>query len=380
MEKYAITVLSHSFDKKGGQNKVTYEVVKRLAEWGIKVRLVGLSAVRELVEHPNIKFFKIYLPIKKPALLEHLLLYIFSVPPLIRYRRGPLLTTGVISLYPASIVVLHFLNLSCRKAFKKLGTLNLRDYYHYLDTYIGAIMEKILLKNQRIKIITVSESVKRDVEKEFPQKRGDVNVIYIGVDNKVFSPHYRVKDRKILFGNNINENDILVGYAGDLMTKRKGIHNLIMAIEGLPDNYKLILIGKGNPYKRYGIKEPLRKRIIWIDFTEELAKFLANLDIFISSSYYDAFGLVALESMASGLPVILSHNAGFAELLRDKKNVILLHNLGNIEEIRKKILHLTEDKRLRNILIQNGLKIAKKLSWQRCAEETYKFIIKELGK
>ncbi len=375
-----ITILSHSFDKKGGQNKVTYEVVRRLADWGIKVRLIGLSAAQELVEHPNIEFFKVYLPIKRPALLEHLLMYIFSIPPLIRYRKGPLLTTGIISLYPASIVVLHFLNLSWRRIFKKLGIFHLRDYYHYLDIYIGAVMEKILLKNSGVKIIAVSKGVKRDTEKEFPRKRGNVNVIYIGVDNKIFSPHYRVKDRKILFGNYINENDILVGYAGDLIVKRKGINNLIMAIEGFPDNYKLILIGKGNPYKRYSIKKSLRKKILWIDFTQELAKFLANLDIFILPSYYEPFGLVALESMASGVPVILSHNTGLAELLEDKKNVILLYNSEDIEEIRKKILLLTEDTKLRHILIQNGLKIVKKLSWQRCAQETYKFIMEELSK
>jgi len=378
MRKSEITVLSHSFDRIGGQNKVTYEVVRRLADWGVNVHLIGLSASQEITQHPNISFHKVFIPLKKPDLLEHLLLYIFSIPTLMRYKRGPLLTTGVISLYPASIIVLHFLNLPWRKIFKQLGRFHGRDYYHYLDTYIGAIMEKVLLKGP--KIIAVSNSVKRDTEKEFPQKRGSIYVIYPGVDNDVFSPRYRLKDRKTLFGNDIDESDILIGYAGDLMVKRKGIHKLIMVIEGLPDNYKLILIGKGNPYRRYNIKSPLREKVIWIDFTLELEKFLANLDIFVLPSYYEPFGLVILEAMASGVPVILSHYTGFSEILRDKKDAVFLYNLEDTEEMKEKILLLAENKKLRDMMSRNGLEIAKELSWQRCAEETYKFIMKELGK
>ncbi len=377
---YEITILSHSFDRKGGQNKVTYEVVRRLADWGIKINLIGLSIDKLLMEHPNIKFFKIYIPFTKPDLLEHLLLYIFSVPSLIRHRRGPLLTTGVISLYSPSIVVLHFLNLSWRKIFKKLGISHLRDYYHYIDIYIGALAERFLLRRAGVKIITVSEGVKRDVMMELPEKREDISVIYNGVDNKRFSPRYRIENREILFGNGVKKNDILVGYAGDLKVKRKGVDILIKSFERIPNNYKLVLIGKGNPYRRYGIEKPFRKKIIWIDFTEELAKYLANLDIFVLPSYYEPFGLVALESMASGVPVILSYNAGISELLKDKKNVLFLYNPGDVEELRKKIMLLMEDVKLRKTLSRNGIKIARSLSWEESAKDAYKFILKILSR
>jgi glycosyltransferase-like protein len=102
-------------------------------------------------------------------------------------------------------------------------------------------------------------------------------------------------------------------------------------------------------------------------------------DVFVFPSVKEGWGLVVLEAMASGLPVIASDIEPLIEYLRDGENSMLVSPL-NYEKLVEQIIRVLLDAELRDKLIMNGRKTAEAYSWGNTAlkhEEFYKGILAE---
>jgi phosphatidylinositol alpha 1,6-mannosyltransferase len=123
-----------------------------------------------------------------------------------------------------------------------------------------------------------------------------------GVDTDVYSPRRR----------NRQTTSFCIGYVGRL-TPEKNVrllaeleHNLIAAGES---GFRFLVVGEGSE------KEWLRKNLRFGEFPgilhgDALAEAYANMDVFVFPSRTDTFGLVVLEAMASGVPVVLAPETG----------------------------------------------------------------------
>ena len=91
--------------------------------------------------------------------------------------------------------------------------------------------------------------------------------------------------------------------------------------------------------------------------------------------YMEPFGLVTLEAMACGTPVIAINEGGLREIIVEHETGILVNR--NPQEIAKAIMCLKDDKFLRNKIINNALiQIKKYWNWQRAAEQLNEYFIK----
>ena len=88
---------------------------------------------------------------------------------------------------------------------------------------------------------------------------------------------------------------------------------------------------------------------------EELLKAYAECDIFLAPSRFESFGLIAIEAMRYGKPVIAGNVGGLAEVVIDNKTGILV-NPDSAEDIAKAILVLCQDSELRQSLGKNAAK------------------------
>ncbi len=123
------------------------------------------------------------------------------------------------------------------------------------------------------------------------------------------------------------------------LEKRKGIETLFKAIpsvlEKLPDT-EFNIVGKdtdlspdGGSYRKYLLKTLDKKHHSNIKFAGylddiELKKYYKNCSIFVAPSLYESFGLIFLEAMAWGKPVIGCNTGGIPEIIDDGKNGILI--------------------------------------------------------
>jgi alpha-1,6-mannosyltransferase len=136
-----------------------------------------------------------------------------------------------------------------------------------------------------------------------------VSVHPLGVDLDLFHPSRR--DREALLKRlEFPADSRLLVFAGR-PAREKNVDSIVAAVERLGDPYRLVLIGAGKDI-RY------TARVACIDFErqpERLAGVIASCDAFMHANENEIFGLVVLEAMAAGLPVIGPNKGGVGELI-----------------------------------------------------------------
>lgn len=189
-------------------------------------------------------------------------------------------------------------------------------------------------------------SIKNDwVKTGFNKNR--VILVPHGVDIKKFKPKpTKHKDFNILFVGN-----------GAI---RKGLQYLIKAWEIIykkQRNIKLIIISKNvSNIKIPGIE--LLKKIS----SEDMPNVYNKSDLLILPSLSDAMPLVGLEAMACGLPIIMTKNIGYGEIIKNGKNGFLV-NKKDIKEIVKFVNLLINNPKLRNKMGKQARKTAINNTW-----------------
>ena len=136
-----------------------------------------------------------------------------------------------------------------------------------------------------------------------------VSVHPLGVDLELFHPA-RGDRAALLKRLDFPSDSRLLVFAGR-PAREKNIDAMVAAVEMLGDPYRLVLIGAGKD-TRY------TSRVACIDFEgqpERLAGVIASCDAFLHANENEIFGLVVLEAMAAGLPVVGPNKGGVGELL-----------------------------------------------------------------
>jgi len=118
--------------------------------------------------------------------------------------------------------------------------------------------------------------------------------------------------------------------------------------------------------KRLGLR--LDEDIIILGSVPEdsMAELYGAADVFVFPSVKEGWGLVVLEAMASGLPVIASGIEPMTDYLKDGENALLVSPM-DYETLAQQIIKVLEKTELRDKLIRNGIKTAQAYSWRNTA-------------
>ena len=117
-----------------------------------------------------------------------------------------------------------------------------------------------------------------------------------------------------------NRSEICIGTISRL-TRQKDLPTLFSAFAqflSLHPDSKLLMVGGGeekNSLVNLAEELAISKNIEWVGRTSEIQKYLSRMDVFVLSSLYEGFGLVLLEAMDAGVPVIASNNSAIPEVL-----------------------------------------------------------------
>lgn len=125
-------------------------------------------------------------------------------------------------------------------------------------------------------------------------------------------------ERRILFPG-IEDNDILICMIGSFR-EAKNHATLIKTMRRLPEKYKLVLAGEGPlelKIKKMTEEFNLEKRVVFLGYRSDIDRIIKTADVIVVPSKWEGFGLSAVESMASGKPVIVSEVEGLSEVVDD---------------------------------------------------------------
>ncbi|MBM7833062.1 glycosyltransferase family 4 protein [Clostridium sardiniense] len=236
----------------------------------------------------------------------------------------------------------------------------------------GLILFKLLIRKALInseRIVTVSQSSKRDINKIFNKNNIPIDIIFNGIDEKFIDFKFDL-DRANEVSKKYNLNFKYILCLGTI-EPRKNVMLLIDSYIELKKeygiNFKLVLVGrKGWKYNNIinKIKENnLEEDIIFTGFVddEDLPYVYNMAELFVFPSIYEGFGIPIIEAMSVGVPVIGANTSSIPEVLEG--NGILFEN--NKESLKLKIMKLLnmndEDKKG---IISNGYIRAKDFSWK----------------
>lgn len=171
------------------------------------------------------------------------------------------------------------------------------------------------------------------------------------------------------------EGDPVILYLGALTT-RKGIDILFQAIAALRSelpNMKLHLVGGGTMLSYFQHLVENRGICRYVVFHGRVPDVMVPIyyksaDFCVFPSRHEPFGIVALEAMASGIPIIASNIGGLGEIITNGQDG-LLFKPGDADALSKAILALNKDSDLRRKLSQTALKTVERYSWEVVAEE-----------
>jgi glycosyltransferase involved in cell wall biosynthesis len=217
----------------------------------------------------------------------------------------------------------------------------------------------------------VSTDMMRIAKKKF-HLNSSPQIISMGIPYKEFSS---VKT-------SFSEEEFTTVFIGRL-SEMKGTRYLIEAIAFLQKNHnqkiKCKIIGDG-PDRDFltnlCIENNIDNLVEFLGFVphKKVPEKLSNSSVFVgpsittSSGYKEGFGLVFVEAMAAGLPVIASRSGGITDTVKHQKTGLLVEE-KDYKQIAKYIIELRDNISLRNRLIRNGKKLAKKYAWENIAEE-----------
>ncbi|MGX6960015.1 MAG: glycosyltransferase family 4 protein [Rickettsia endosymbiont of Pentastiridius leporinus] len=140
---------------------------------------------------------------------------------------------------------------------------------------------------------------------------------------------------------------IVIGVLARFVAK-KGIDVFIKAIKILQDkNYEIQVVIGGSGEEKESLVSlinnlNLQNKISFIGWVKDKDKFFEQIDIFCLPSLHEPFGIIVLEAMEAGLPIVSTDTEGPAEILRDMQDGLICR-VGSAEDLAEKIAYLLDN-------------------------------------
>jgi glycosyltransferase involved in cell wall biosynthesis len=196
------------------------------------------------------------------------------------------------------------------------------------------------------------------------------NGVNISLFSKTFSPDEKMEVEKLLGKKN---GDIFL-VTSSRLARKNAVDDIISALQNLPKNISLIVIGKGEEgcrLQKQAEDLSVEKRVKFLGFIDqkEIPKYFSVCDIFIRPSRSEGFGNSFIEAMAARLPVIAAPVGGIVDFVDDKQTGIFCAP-DNPRSIVLSVRMLLENPKLKDYIIENAFKrVSENYSWDLVATQ-----------
>jgi glycosyltransferase involved in cell wall biosynthesis len=216
--------------------------------------------------------------------------------------------------------------------------------HHAYDDYKRATRKLFAgIFRKRLSLLGVSDAVRDDMRRslpKWPQERIQTLYNRIDVSALQFSQVSAREARETL---GLAADAWIVGNVGRLHPDKDQatlLHGFAAALQGLPSNSQLVILGQGR--LEQDLKELARElgigdRVLFLGQVPDARNYFRAFDVFALSSDHEPFGMVLLEAMAAGVPLLSSACGGAKEVV---EGVGILFPLGDAEHLAQGLQHL----------------------------------------
>lgn len=381
--KKRVLFLLHDTRVHGGANSSMFDVLDNLNNVDIYVAIPNRD--KDMISYLNQKgyqwfvvsypgwIYRIYNPLYKNIirlpqqfLRQFRLIYIIpKLKKIIKDNEIDIIYTNTFCMYIGCLA---------KKLWNIRHVWHIREYGaedHGFGIIFGNRVFLSLLNKYTDQIIFISKSLANKYLPEIEDKN-KVHIIYDDV-----SERYIIEKKQY-------DNEINILVAG-LIQEGKGQLEIVQAFEyamkEVP-NIRLYIAGEtGSGYykrvKQYIVEHNLVNHVVFLGFVTNMNELRSRMDLGIVASRSEAFGRVTIEGMLAQMAMIGADAAGTSELIKDGKTG-LLYEPGNIEELGKKIIRLSENPTIRKQIQENGFEYAKVVYTEHnCARQIESILVHE---
>jgi glycosyltransferase involved in cell wall biosynthesis len=200
------------------------------------------------------------------------------------------------------------------------------------------------LFRMRLSLLGVSDAVRDDLRKCLPKwPTGRIQTLYnrIDIEQLVANQVPREEAREAL---GLAQDAWIVGNVGRLHPDKDQatlLRGFAQALPDLPAESQLVILGKGRleqDLKELAIELGIGRQVLLLGQVPQVSRYFKAFDAFALSSDHEPFGMVLLEAMVAGVPVIATAAGGAKEVV---EGVGILFPLGDVEHLAQGLTHLS---------------------------------------
>jgi phosphatidylinositol alpha-mannosyltransferase len=254
------------------------------------------------------------------------------------------------------------------------SSINIGTFHAFRNTPLAYFYSKPILRPFFRKLhgrIAVSSAARDFVGEYFPS---DYRIIPNGIDFRRFNQPYPPLER-------FTDDRPTVLFVGRL-EKRKGLRYLLRAwplvLDRVPDA-RLVVVGRGRPlegYRRFAARQGWSEDdVVFAGYVsaEDLPRYYQWCDVFCApNTGQESFGIVLLEAMAAGAPIVASDIPGYRDVITHGEQGLLVER-QNSEALADAMLRLLADPQLRARMRQAGQRTARGYDWPRVAAQVLEY-------
>lgn len=199
------------------------------------------------------------------------------------------------------------------------------------------------LFRKRLSLLGVSDSVRDDMRKSLPAWSAErIETLYNRIDvEQLQGSQFSAEDARVELG--LSPSAWIVGNVGRLHPDKDQatlLRGFALALPSLPENSQLVILGKGRLEE--SLKELARElgigaNVMFMGQVADARRYFKAFDVFALSSDHEPFGMVLLEAMVAGVPVVATSCGGAREVVED---VGLLFPLGDEQRLAQGLMHM----------------------------------------
>lgn len=248
-------------------------------------------------------------------------------------------------------------------------------------------LQKFVLGNVS-KVIAVSNAVESSLRKTFSADK--IVVVYNGIEGASGTKtDFAIRRKSFRLAHDIAADRLLIGIVGELKTL-KGQEDFVLAAQITARDFPaahFVVVGKDNSrnqnyrqkLKRLVKVFGLESRFLWLDWVEETGELFGALDVFVSASHSESFGLAIAEAMGNACAVVATETDGAREIIEDNKTGKLVP-INKPVELAEAVGVLLSDANRRRVLGENARQaVSEKFGVERMVSETQKVYREVLG-
>ncbi len=344
--------------KKGGAERICIDICSELSAIGHDVVIIILENANEYIEltkELNIKYIEASY---QPSILKKSQLNIEKLQDFVNQFKPNIIHSH---LYEADLIAFQLNNDSYVKFFSHIHSnrkeLSRKKLGKTLKEKLSFTWERniylSLLNKKKVSLISISKDCYNFARNDLKRKKSQVTLMSNCINFNKFQGEVKdIKNKKEFKFINIGR-----------FVEKKAQDFLINVSEILKENkikFQLTFLGEGN--KMTLVKEFAERKNVLnyinfegvVNFPED---FLNNSDIYLHSATEEAFGLVLIEAMAAGLPVISTDGYGNRDIINEGENGFMIWD-RNPEVFAGKIIELINSPKLYQTMSKNAINFA----------------------